>query len=260
MQDSAQLSLVPESQERQLATQPLQTLGSPMPVAQMLQAAIDKGVTADNVAAVEKLVDLYERMQDKAAEQQFAAAFVALQSEMPRIEAIKPVPNRDGSVRFKYAPYEEIMEKVRPLLQKHGFTVTFSSEVRENRVVQTCTLQHVGGHKRSNQSMARIGNGPPGSSDAQADGAASTYAKRQAFCDALNIVVEHDSDAAPQDARNEGAPISREQVQYLKEQLHETGSNEAAFLKLAGVGRIEEIGSSSYSVLVRMLEQKKARK
>lgn len=250
------LELVPHASQ----TPAIRQEQRPPSVAMMLQAVVEKGVTAENVGALEKLVDLYERMEIRDAEKQFAAAFVALQGDMPPIEAVKAVPNTNGSTRYKFAPYEEIMDKVRPVLQKHGFTLSFSSEFKDDRVIQACTLQHVGGHKRTNQSMARVGKGPPGSSEAQGDGAASTYAKRYALCDCLNIVVEHDSDGRNQDAKQLGAPISRDEVQYLREQVQETGSNEAIFLQMAGVKTYEEIGQAIYPMLVRQLNMKKGRK
>jgi hypothetical protein len=226
----------------------------PDPVAQMINAVIERGVTADNVAAIEKLADLYERMQEKKSEREFAAAFVALQSDMPAISATKPVPNNDGTIRYTFAPYEAIMDQVRPVLQRHGFTVTFSSDVREGRVVQTCTLQHVGGHKRSNSFGARIGRGPPGSSEAQGDGAASTYAKRFALCDALNIVIDSDNDA-----RSEGPAevIAPDKALYLRELVKETESDEAAFLRFAGAKTYEEIAADRYAQLVAALNKKR---
>lgn len=219
--------------------------------AQMLRAVIDKGITPESVGVVERLVALYERMADKDAERKFAVAFANLQADVPAVQAVKEVPNNDGTVRYCYAPYEEIMFKVRPILQRHGFTVTFSSSVIDGRIVQSCTLQHVGGHKRTNQSAARIGKGPPGSSDAQGDGAASTYAKRFALCDALNIVVERDTDA-----RAESGCISFEQAAYLKEMVKETRSDEKAFLKYAGAADYEHISTDRYDVLARELHKK----
>lgn len=221
------------------------------PVAKMLEAVINKGLTADSVGVVERLVSLYERMQDKDAEKQFASAFVALQSDMPAIQAVKPVPNRDGTIRYKFAPYEEIMDKAKPFLQKHGFTLTFSMSYADGRITQNCTLMHIGGHSRTNQFMVRIGSGPPGSSEAQGDGAAATYAKRQALCDALNIVVEHDNDA-----RSVGKPISPEEALYLRELVKETKSDEVAFLRFAQAGSYEEICTENYGRLVAALQKK----
>lgn len=230
-------------------------VSAPPSVGQMLSAAIDKGVTTENVAVLEKMMDLYERTQAKEAEKEFARAFNALQSAMPAILAAKAVPNNDGTTRYKFAPYEAIMEQVRPLLQQHGFTVSFSMTFNDGRVTQSCTLQHIGGHSRSNQFSARIGKGPPGSSEAQGDGAAGTYAKRHALCDALNIVIEHDTDGF--NAKKDGAPIGPDQALYIRELLKETKSDEALFLKFAGAAKVEEIGSARYDDCARMLHKKK---
>ena len=242
----------------QLAVVEPQTLAiqsqQPAPnVADMLQAVIKGGVSNENVAALEKLVGLYERMQDRDAEKAFASAFVALQSEMKGITANKPVPGNDGSVRYKFAPYEEIMAKVSPLLQKHGFTVTFSTDFKEGRLLKICTLQHIGGHSRSNQFAVRIGSGPPKASESQADGAASTYAKRFALCDALNIVIDKDVDAA---AEGDTQAVTPEQSDELERRVKETNSNIPAFLKFAGAHSFAEIKANRYDDLDSMLRKK----
>jgi hypothetical protein len=244
----SELQLAASAEDQPLALSPEN------PIGRMIEAITKTGVSTDNMAVLERMMDLYERVEVKNAEKQFAEAFVALQSDLPPVQASKPVPNRDGSIRYHFAPYEEIMAQIRPFLQKHGFTVTFSMSFSEGRVVQACTLQHVGGHSRTNQFMARVGNGPPGSSEAQGDGAASTYAKRFALCNALNIVTEIDTDG--KDARAAGEPISPDKVQYLREQVRETASDESKFLKLAGVSSFEEITTGSYDVLVRALAAK----
>lgn len=226
-------------------------------VGEMLGAFIERGITEGNVAAFEKLVALHERMEDKRAERDFAAAFAALQNDMPQVAATKAVPGNNGTVRYHFAPFEDIMEQVKPILRRHGLAVAFSMTFGEGRVTQTCTLTHIGGHSRQNSFTARIGKGPPGATETQADGAASTYAKRFALCDALNIVIDKDTDGRPDDARAEGQPITPEQAQYLREQVAETGSNEAAFLRFAGARSFEGIMSARYAGLVQELDRKR---
>lgn len=223
-------------------------------VAEMLQAVVQKGVTAENVAAVEQIVKLYERMEDKKAEKEFAAAFVRLQAEMRSVKATKAVPNKDGSIRYTFAPFEEIMAEVGPKLEAHGFTVSFSTEFDEKRLVKSCTLRHIGGHSQTNKFAVRVGSGPPSASEAQADGAASTYAKRFALCDALNILIEKDSDA-----RAEGGNITAEQVEELSRRVQETNSDRAAFLKFAGAKTFAEIRAAKYDVLDQYLTRKEQR-
>lgn len=222
---SQELELAPAVGQVPAVREPLNPMNQ---VASMLEAVINKGVTSENVTAMEQLVGLFERMQNKDAERQFNAAFVALQNDMPAIKATEPVPNNDGSIRYKFAPYEKIMEQVSPFLGKHGFTISFSTKYDDKRIVKICTLRHAAGHAVSNEFAVRIGQGPPKATETQADGAAGTYAKRQALCDALNIVVEKDVDA-----RDLGACISKVEAEAFRRRVKETGSDALAFLKYA---------------------------
>ena len=244
------------SDNQQLAkmeTGALQRSAEAPSVGQMLAAVIEKGVTSENVAAIEKLVGLYERMEDRNAEKAFAAAFVNLQSEMTAVKACKPVPNNDGTVRYKFAPFEEIMEVVAPRLKAHGFTVTFSTDFADGRLIMSCIMQHVGGHSRANKFAVRVGKGPPGSSEAQGDGAANSYAKRFALCNALNILIERDTDGDP---RAEGGSITDGQAKSLKARVLATGSDEARFLKYAGSSTYEAISASKFAQLDELLAKR----
>jgi hypothetical protein len=221
-------------------------------VADMLQGVLAGGVTADNAAAVTELTKLWKQTQEWDAEKRFAEAFVALQADMPKVQATTAVPNNDGTIRYRFAPFEDLMAQVGPMLQKHGFTVHFSSRVDDKRITSICTLQHVGGHKRSNEFSARIGSGPPKSTETQADGAAATYVKRFALTECLNIVVAHLDD----DARNEGGPITPEQAASLAKRVVAVGSDAKAFLKFAQAETFEEISSVRYASLDEALRRK----
>jgi hypothetical protein len=203
----------------------------------------------------EKL-DMVERLVAMDAERQFAEAFVALQSEMPKVKANKPVPNNDGSTRYTFATFEEIMRQVAPLLQKYAFTVSFSSRTDDKRIIQICTLQHRAGHKRINEFAVRIGQGPPKASEAQADGAAGTYAKRFALTDALNIVVSH----LDNDASLEGAPVTQEQADELERRVALTNSDKKRFLEFAGATSFATISAGKYDICDEFLRRKEQRR
>jgi len=176
---------------------------------------------------------------------------------MPAVQALVPVPDKDGNAKFYFAPYEEIMRQVRPLLVRHGFAVMFDSDFKEGkdakdtRLAMRCKLMHKGGHSTTTTSMHRVG-AVYGANDAQNDGATATFAKRYALCSALNIVVEKDTDG-----RTDSQAVTFEQAAYLKEMVKDTKSNEAAFLKYAGAGDYEHIPADRYDVLARELHKKK---
>jgi len=235
-----------------LATQPTEPS-----IAMILQAAVQGGVTKDNVEVVERLMAMHKEMRSDDDRRDFARALAALQAECQPVAASKAVPNKDGTVRYKYAPFEGIMKSVSPLLARNGFSVTFDTQIVENRVTVTCTLMHVSGHSQSNKFACRIGQGPPMSSDAQGDGAATTYAKRFALCAALNIVVEQDSDGAD-DARNVGEVIDWKDAVELKERVQNCGADVKAFLTYAGAKTFEDIQKNRLEALHKMLCKKEA--
>lgn len=227
------------------------------PIGAMLAAITERGITTESAAALEKMTDLYLRVEAENARKAFAKAKAELQARLPHVVATKPVPNKDGSVRYTFAPYQSIMRQVEPLLSQHGFSISFSQEVDDRRIVAICTLTHVGGHSESNRFAVRAGQGPPGCTETQADGSASTYAKRFALCNCLNITVDMPDD----DARLLGDTITKEQARELEQRLSALGGSVEGFLKLAEAPSFVEIRASKYGMLVRALDVKeKARR
>lgn len=235
-------------------------LPPPAPVAptptMILQAALERGITSENVAVVKELTELVWKKEARDAEKEFNRAFVELQKELPRIQATKIIPDKQGNQRSSFAPLEEIDAQARPLCLKHGFTYAFAEgEAPAGRITKICTLRHDGGHSVSNKYTVRIGSGPPGCSESQADGSAHSYAKRGALCDALGIVVA----GIDNDARNEGAPITPKQAEELAHRVNATNTDKAAFLNYAGADSFAEIPAAKYDILDGFLKKKESR-
>lgn len=221
----------------------------------ILSAAVEGGVTSENVAVVKELLAMRRDEEAHQAQKDFAHAFAKLQAEMPRIEAVKAVPDNSGGVRYMYAPYTEIMTKARDVLTACGFAITFDTDIMDGRVIATCTLIHTSGHSRSNKFACRIGSGPPKSSEAQGDGAATTYAKRFALCAALNIVVE----AVDNDAGREGDEIDKAQADELKALIEETNPPMPDVLAWLGVAHIEALPQEKFQMAKDYLLERKAK-
>lgn len=221
----------------------------------MIERLITKGVTADNVAALKELRAMHIDEEDRDAKRQFNAAFVALQAELPAIHPIKEVKGNNGALMYCYAPYEEIMARIAPLLTKHGFAVAFTTKYTDNRAVAVCTLMHSAGHEKTNEYAVRAGGGQSWLTDAQRDGSAMTYAQRGALCDCFNIVVT----GRDNDAREIGAVVTPDQAEDLRQRVGDTGSNEAAFLKFAGGATFDTIPANRYKELDTFLKRKEGR-
>lgn len=226
----------------------------------MLQSIVKGGITPENVATFEKSLEICYRMEGRNAEKEFARALVKLQADCKNVKAIRPVII-GGSVRYNFAPYEDLMNEVAPHLEKNGFSVSFSTAFEGERVIKTLRLQHVGGHVKTNDYAAKISKpitnreGKETVSEAQMESMASTTAKRGALCDALNLVVEkyqHD------DARLEGdnsTKVTPDQAFELERRVKELNRNALQFLQLADAKSFAEILARRYDYLNEYLQR-----
>lgn len=231
------------STENQLATIN-QSTGS------LIEAVIKIGLTEQSVSVIERLVALREREDIRNAELSFNRAFVAMQSEIPVIVASSVIPNRG-----KYEKFEDVMRVVHPILNRHGFSVSFSQAADEKRITVTCFLRHEDGHAITTAFSVRVGG--KADSETQADCKASTTAKRNALLQALNIVIRQDifqSDEA--DAMIEGGKITDYEAAELRLLCEESGSDVTRFLAFAGAKSFEEITTSRHADLLQKLKAK----
>jgi len=218
-------------------------------IAQMLQGALASGITKDNADALGKMMELYERMESRKAEQLFNSAFAALQSELPVIVASSVIPNRG-----KYERFEDVMRVVQPLLNKHGFAISFSQQADEKRITVTCFLRHAGGHYTANPFAVRLGG--KADSETQADCKASTTAKRNALLQALNIVIRQDFLQDEDNPTNECGYITPAQAIELADWVESIGADRTKFLEYAGAKTFETIHEARYDDLVAVLRKK----
>ena len=245
-----QLKTAKQEQEPELAIAtrtPMSVSVPTLSIQDAFNAIIEKKLDRESLEVMKSLLAM-------SAEQQFNLAFVALQSDLPIITAKTVIPNRG-----KYEKFEDLMPVIGPLLTKHGFTVSFSQDFKENRVLEICTLSHSAGHSRSNSFAVRTGRAD---SDTQADCKAATTAKRNAFCNALNIVIRQDCLNNEEDAGIEGDPNSKVtpvKAAELETRVQLTNSNVTAFLKVAGADSFKNIPANQYAMLDEMLARKESK-
>lgn len=221
---------------------------------QLIKGVLDTGITEGNVSVIERLVALKERDELRQAKKDFAQALASLQAETGLIQAMSPVLNRDGTLRYKYAKFEHIMAKVQPLLAKYGFSHSFDTNWSEGKITAIFKLTHRSGHSESNQCSSAVAKGQ-GTNSAQDDMGAKSYAKRGAVCDGLGIVISHDEDGRD---LGSGRTISAEDAAILRERVETIGANKTAFLQFAKAETFEDIDESRIAELTAMLDRKEA--
>ncbi len=234
---------------------PVERSSQPIDTMDLLRGAIAGGITPETVAVVERLAALAELDQDRKSERTYVQALAALQKECQNVIATKDV---DG--KFRYAPFLDIWNSVRPAVERNDFTLQWSQEHQGDKVKVTLTLQHTSGHKRDFTYGMRIGSNAPGTpAGSQApvlDSITESRAKRRLLMDALNIVVDAITSA---DEAGDGSMASDAETDSLFKRLIALGGDQASqtrFLALAGVDSWNRIPKVILPVMERLMDEK----
>jgi len=153
------------------------------------RAAADPACDIDKM---ERLMAMHERMQARDAEAQFNAAMAAMQSDIPSI-AERGAIVVNGQKRSDYATFEDINDVIKPIMQAHGFAITFKVENTAGGLSVTGILMHRAGHRESTTMLLPLDTS--GSKNAvQAVGSSTSYGKRYVMSALLNLTTRGEDD------------------------------------------------------------------
>jgi len=228
-------------------------VATPAPIS-ILEAAIRGGVTEANVAVVKELVQMCREQRAEEAKAAFAKAFFQLRKNMPTIHADKEAKNRAGEVTFVYCSEEEIMKMLEPHLMNYGFATLFGQSEKDGRITVSLTLMHEAGHQETREFTVRAGTPNAMKDAAMCDTGGATTALRHLTMKWFGLKSRISEN---QDAHIEGERITADKVQYLRELVKDTNSDEGRFFAFAGVKTYEEVTEGIYPLLVRSLTAKR---
>lgn len=160
----------------------------------LIQQAI---VNKVDVGTMERLLAMRTQIKGEVAREAFNKSMADFQSECPTIVKTKAVFTKDNRVAYRYAPIESIVSQVKAIIQKYGFSYSFHQELKEKGVKVSCVVVHEQGHSEEYSMEVPFGSKTQIMSDSQVTAAASTFAKRYAFCNAFGILTgDEDTDGA----------------------------------------------------------------
>jgi hypothetical protein len=142
-------------------------------------------------AVVQKMMDVRREIRAERAKEAFDAAMRDFQADCPILTKGKTVRNDAGSALYQYSPLEDILTKVKPLLQKHGFSFTLDTdtESKDGWVIAKCTVTHCAGHSLTSTAKFPLGAGTRLMSTTQVYASALTFASRRVFCNAFGLIT-----------------------------------------------------------------------
>jgi len=176
-----------------------------------------------DVDKLEKLMQMQERILAQDREAEFNAAFSAMQGAL---QAVRIPENGRGHNGVKYATHEDIQDTIRPVLARHGFSLSFRTEFPEKASVKiTAVLAHGCGHSISTDFLSAADTS--GNKNAiQALGSTVSYGKRYTTNALLNLTSreEKDDDGAASGGLKPEAPKDYQAVLDDLETAAETGT------------------------------------
>lgn len=212
------------------------------------RAAMDPTV---DVAKMQALLDMAERMQATAARVEYQAALARIQAKLPRI-------GKDGAiivanqVRSRYAKLETIDRVIKPFLAEEGLAFSFDTKPLDGKLMMEGKLSHREGH--SDVKYVPLTLDTSGSKNAtQATGSTISYGQRYLIKMFLNIVEEGED----QDGEQPLEPISQDQVIVITDLARATHANVDKLLEWVGASTIAEIPANKYGQVIAALEKKR---
>lgn len=154
-------------------------------LAMMERLASNKDVDTDKLRA---LIEMQKDIMAVNATTAFNAAFALMQPKIPTIG------EKGKTDKGTYAPREDIVDAVRPILAEHGFTLSFRTEWPEGGKVRVVgILTHEKGHSRES-SFEAAADQSGSKNGIQAFGSSVEYGRRYTTTDLLNIVTRKADD------------------------------------------------------------------
>jgi hypothetical protein len=163
----------------------------------LLMTAVQSGAPID---VIERLMDLRRKLKAEEAEVQYREAMASFQSECPIIpkkKVVKNKPEKGGGERYRYAPIEDIVKIVKPIMVKHGFSYKTETNLLDRgakmAIEAVVVATHVAGHSERSSFTIEVEKSDF-MTDSQSFGSAQTFAQRYAFRNAFGIVTGGEDD------------------------------------------------------------------
>ncbi len=224
----------------------------------MIQTAIERGYSPE---ALNSLVDLKHKMDDRAARQAFNRSLVEFKRDAPVVRKTRAPTSGPA---YKYCAIEDT---IAASLNKHGFAYTFPDGTSPSAGMMrvSCKLTHIDGHSESTSIDLPI----PAEmrvNATQKAGAALSYAKRYSLCMVLGLrIVGEDNDGhgltpTPDVIDRTVTPINHEQSAQLFDLIEASGADRVKFFQWASqqagrpITKCDDLPASCFSQAVSMLQ------
>jgi len=194
------------------------------------------------------LISTRDQMLARQAMLAYAHARAEMAVEMPIIEK-KGRMDRGSGKAIDYGKWEDVNEKIAPVMQRHGFFLEFKTDSKSmpGRIEVTCYLRHANGHLEQT-SLDSAPDTSGGKNAIQAQISTVTYLKRHTAGALLNLSYRgEDDDGASANRNGNGAALTDEQIKTLEDKIEEVGADRALFCDLYGIEQVGQLSGGKYA-------------
>jgi len=204
---------------------------------------------ATDIAKFERLMSMYNDHLEREAHRAYTAAMAEMQPELPEIEEHGEILDKQGEVQSRYARWEDQQAAIKPILAKHGFSLTFSSTDGDNKIAITAKLAHRAGHVEATSKELPLDTS--GSKNlVQSHGSTVSYGQRYTAKLLLNLTSRGEDD----DGVAAGTKlISDAQAEALQLLIERAGADTERFCKFLKVPSLDQLPARRYRFAERAL-------
>lgn len=224
------------------------------------QAIIEMVKTPDiQPERLEKFIDLKFKIEAEQAKQAFQNAMANFQGECPIIKKSKKVKftgKSGNTTAYNYAPLDEMVYIIKPIMQKHGLSFSFNIKRCEDGSINELitTIRHSRGHSENYSHWFNPLHDNSRMNQSQRIKSALSFAKRAGLENALGIVTAEEDDDA---RRAIDTPITEEQLKEIESLINSTQTDYKVFMEFLKVDNLDLLSDFEARKAIYALRKKR---
>jgi len=222
------------------------------------RAAADPNTDVDKL---ERLIALQKSMMAREAETAFHRAMASMQPELPEIAEHGEIKNKQGDRQSTYAKWEDQQAAIKPVLAKHGFSLTFRIAPQDGNtmILVYGRLAHIGGHVEESPSPPLPADTSGSKNAVQAYGSSVSYGMRYAAKALLNLTSRGEDDDGVAGGTRLIEPGELEVLEGLAREAHIKDEDFGKLALRLGVPSLDMLPKAKLAEAERILRDRKAR-
>jgi hypothetical protein len=215
-----------------------------------------------DVGVLERIVALQERVSERNARAAYFEAVSRFQEsvpEIPKSKRVNYVTKTGARIDYNYAPLDAITRAIRTPLRVNGLSYSWDVDSSTNGVMTVaCTLRHIDGHSERSTFPVPVDTAAK-MSNAQANGAALTYGKRQSLVAVLGLTTTDDDLDGIEPAQHSTETITETQAADLDALIDEVKADRAKFCRFFRIDDLSDLPAHKLAEATKLLEERRQR-